>query len=295
MFDLSDFENNKFYDRINNIETDIKKTASLIDSADDAIAFLTKIINEINNLPIGLKRKLIQLSLISIIASLPQNQINKVSELIKSKNFAGETKQIINNVIDKVINIKPKVDVSTNQLSVSDDLINFLKSEETFGGKPDLKPYDIGDGAYTIGYGHAIFKDESRGDNGGNYSFLPKYKDINLKTTRITPGQAEILLRDDVNIAAEGLNRILKQWKGEGLNIKLTQNQYDAIVSIIYNYGINNLRTSKFIQLVKRGRFNDAAEEIKNISNNMFNKYPGLKTRREREYNIFKNNKYIKK
>lgn len=102
-------------------------------------------------------------------------------------------------------------------------------------------------------------------------------------------------MRDDVNIAAEGLNRILKQWKGEGLNIKLTQNQYDAIVSIIYNYGINNLRTSKFIQLVKRGRFNDAAEEIKNISNNMFNKYPGLKTRREREYNIFKNNKYIKK
>jgi hypothetical protein len=51
----------------------------------------------------------------------------------------------------------------------------------------------LGDGAYTIGYGHAVFKDPSRGDNGGKYDFLPKYNKIVPGKTRITPKQAEIL------------------------------------------------------------------------------------------------------
>jgi GH24 family phage-related lysozyme (muramidase) len=63
---------------------------------------------------------------------------------------------------------------------------------------------------------------------------------------------------------------------------------YDAMVSMIYNMGIDNFRQSNFIQLVKVNKFNEAAEEIKSISKHMFKKYPGLKTRRIREYELFK-------
>jgi GH24 family phage-related lysozyme (muramidase) len=62
---------------------------------------------------------------------------------------------------------------------------------------------------------------------------------------------------------------------------------YDAMVSIAYNHGVGNLRMSDFIQLVKRGEFDKAKEEIKKISSNLFDQYPGLKIRREKESRMF--------
>jgi GH24 family phage-related lysozyme (muramidase) len=146
----------------------------------------------------------------------------------------------------------------------------------------------LGDGAYTIGYGHAVFRDPSRGDNGGKYDFLPKYNKITPGKTKITPEQAEILLRDDIKTAADGLDRLLDEWKAKGINPKITQPMYDAMVSMIYNMGIDNFRQSDFIQLVKKNKFQSASEVIKNTSNQMFKKYPGLITRRSKESELFK-------
>ena len=169
----------------------------------------------------------------------------------------------------------------------SDQLLNHLKQEEGIGGKPVLTTYDLGDGAYTIGYGHAVFADPSRGDNGGKYDFLPTYDQIEPGKTKITPKQAEILLRDDMKVAEDGLNRILNDWEKEGIKPNINQNMYDAMISMIYNMGVGNFRMSDFIQMVKRGDTKSAAQEIKNVSSNMFSKYPGLKTRRERESKLF--------
>lgn len=61
---------------------------------------------------------------------------------------------------------------------------------------------------------------------------------------------------------------------------------YDAMVSMAYNMG-PGIRTSDFIQYVKRGDLKGAKEEILNTSSHMFKEFPGLKSRREREYKMF--------
>jgi GH24 family phage-related lysozyme (muramidase) len=62
---------------------------------------------------------------------------------------------------------------------------------------------------------------------------------------------------------------------------------YDAMTSMSYNMGIGNFRNSDFIQMVKRGEMEKAKEEIKSVSSQMFNKYPGLKKRRKKESEMF--------
>jgi GH24 family phage-related lysozyme (muramidase) len=89
----------------------------------------------------------------------------------------------------------------------SEGIFNHLKREEgsvRHKGEPILTAYDIGDGAYTIGYGHAIFPGEDEG-----YEFLPNYNDIVPGQTAITKKNAETLLKNDI-IEAEGIiNKIL--------------------------------------------------------------------------------------
>ena len=202
-----------------------------------------------------------------------------------------DTVAMINNELDKqIVKKQPEKEVKKvmTKLTFSDSLVDFLKNEEGIGGEPVLTAYDLGDGAYTIGYGHAVFRDPSRGDNGGKYDFLPKYNKITPGKTKITPEQAEILLRDDIKTAADGLDRLLDEWKAKGINPEITQPMYDAMVSMIYNMGIDNFRQSEFIQLVKKNEFKSASEVIKNTSNQMFKKYPGLITRRSKESELFK-------
>jgi lysozyme len=79
----------------------------------------------------------------------------------------------------------------------------------------------------------------------------------------------------------------LNDWESQGIKPKINQKMYDAMISMIFNMGIGNFRTSEFIQMVKRGEFDSASQEIKNMSANMFKKYPGLKIRREKESELF--------
>ena len=79
------------------------------------------------------------------------------------------------------------------------------------------------------------------------------------------------------------MNRILDSWEEQGIKVEITQGMYDAMVSMIFNMGIGNFRTSEFIQLVKQGRYDEAKEKIKTTNVT----YPGHKPRREKESNIF--------
>ena len=59
------------------------------------------------------------------------------------------------------------------------------------------------------------------------------------------------------------------------------------MISMIFNMGVGNFRTSEFIQYVKRNQMDKAEEQIKKESSRSFRKFPGLKDRREREANMF--------
>ena len=78
---------------------------------------------------------------------------------------------------------------------------------------------------------------------------------------------------------------MLDRWKDQGLQTyKLTQGQFDALVSYTFNSGCGGLLNSKFIQQTKLGNHEKAAEILKN--ENIIEL--GHKERREKESNMYK-------
>lgn len=255
-----------------NVKKDIDLAKSWVRTKKDAKDFLQTLANKIKNLPSQIKRKIIKYVIFSLIGLISVGQIKNYLEPPLETTVKQE-KEIIKNVV-KDLRIRKS----------SDKLLDHMKWEEgslKHKGEPVLTAYDLGDGAKTIGYGHAVFPDEEE-----SFEFLPRYNKIILGKTKITKEQAETLLKDDIKEAESIINRILDQWEKEGIKPQITQSMYDAMVSMAYNIG-TGIRTSNFIQYVKRGDFNVAKEEILNTSSHMFNKYPGLKTRRKKEYKMF--------
>ena len=260
------------------MEWDFTKTKEEIDlskmwvkTKEDALEYIKTLKNKIQNLPKELKRKILKYVLYSFLGLLSLTQIQtQIEEPIQQT--VKKEKEVIKNVV-KDLRIR----------NSSDTLLNHLKSKEGIGGKPVLKAYNLGDGAYTIGYGHAIFPGEDEG-----YDFLPKYNRIRAGRTSITGEQAEVLLKDDIKIAEGHLNEILNDWEKDGIKIPVTQSMYDSMISLMFNMGRTGFRRSDFIQMVKRGDLKSAKEQILKTGEHLFRKFPGLKKRRESEYNMFK-------
>jgi len=252
--------------------TDVKKDLDLsklwVKTKEDAKEYLTILKNKIKELPTELKKKIIRYVMYSFLGLLSLNQIQ--SSLEPTLQKAVET--------EKQVFVQPRIRQS------SDDLYNHLKYEEGSiinKGEPVLRAYDLGDGAYTIGYGHAIFEDEDEG-----YEFLPSYEKIVPNITKITKEQAETLLKDDIKIAEGIVNEFLDDWEEQGIKPKLTQGMYNTLISMTYNMG-RGIRKADFIQAIKRGDLELAKEQIAQTSKHMFNKFPGLEARRAKEAKMF--------
>jgi lysozyme len=263
-----------------NVKSDLDSSKKWVKTKEDVISYLKTFIEEIKSLPLTFKKKITKYVLYSFIGILSFNQVQSLYSQIIDNSISSPIKT---NVIKK--------DVLEKIRKPSQDLFNHLKYEEGSvkkKGEPVLNFYDLGDGAYTVGYGHAVFSDPNRGSTGGDYPFVPNYKDITPNETKITKPEAEKLLQDDMLKASEGLNSILDKWEKQDIKPRLTQGMYDAMVSMIYNMGLGNFRMTDFIQYVKKGDLLKAKEEIKNVSSQMFSKFPGLKNRREKESEMFK-------
>lgn len=253
------------------VKEEIDLSKMWVKTKEDALEYIKTLKDKIQNLPKDLKKKILRYSLISFLGILTMGQIEReIDEPIKQ--VVKKEKQVVKDVV-KELRVRKS----------SEDLYNHLKSKEGIGGKPVLKAYNLGDGAYTIGYGHAIFHGEDEG-----YDFLPKYNRIRAGRTSITGEQAEVLLKDDIKIAEGHLNEILNDWEKDGIKIPVTQSMYDSMISLMFNMGRTGFRRSDFIQMVKRGDLKSAKEQILKTGEHLFRKFPGLKKRRESEYNMFK-------
>jgi GH24 family phage-related lysozyme (muramidase) len=254
-----------------NIKKDLNRSKSWVKTKEDVIEYLKILKEKIDNLPSELKRKIIKYVLYSFIGLVSLKQIQKYLDPPLQQAVKTE-KEILKKVVP------PKIRNS------SESLFNHLKYEEGSvkdKGEPVLTVYDLGDGAYTVGYGHAIFPDENEG-----YEFLPNYDDIRPNRTTITKDQAETLLRDDIEESERIINGELNRWEKEGFKPILTQGMYDALISLAYNMG-PNVRNKQFMDAVKHGDFENAKNLILKTSGSLFDDYPGLKTRREKEAKMF--------
>jgi lysozyme len=90
-------------------------------------------------------------------------------------------------------------------------------------------------GKPTIGYGHVIRKDEQ----------------VNPP---IGQDEADKLLKNDVEIAEQAINRLVRT----GLN----QPQFDALVSFVYNIGIQAFEKSTLLRMLNRKEYQGAAQEF---------------------------------
>jgi GH24 family phage-related lysozyme (muramidase) len=252
--------------------TEVKKDLDLsklwVKTKEDAKEYLSILRDKIKELPTELKKKIIRYVMYTFLGLLSLNQIESALEPKLQKAVETE-KQVLE---------PPRIRQS------SDDIYNHLKYEEGSvinKGEPVLKAYDLGDGAYTIGYGHAIFKGENEG-----YDFLPRYSKIVPGRTKITKEQAETLLKDDVKIAEGIVNEFLDDWEEQGIKPKLTQGMYNTLVSIAYNMG-RGIRKADFLQAIKRGDLKLAKKQIAQTSGHLFKRFPGLEARRAKEAKMF--------
>jgi lysozyme len=67
----------------------------------------------------------------------------------------------------------------------------------------------------------------------------------------------------------------------------ISQNAFDAVCSLAYNIGLQNLRTSTLLKLLNQGRHRDAAAEFYRWSFANGQQMPGLLRRRRAEMALF--------
>lgn len=121
-----------------------------------------------------------------------------------------------------------------------------------------LAAYKDQRGIPTIGYGHAI--------------------GVQMGET-ITQPEADAFLADDLQTAEAAIARLV--------HVPLSQNQFDALVSFVYNVGQGNFAHSTLLDLLNQGAYAGAAQQFMKwiYTNGVVN--PGLERRRLAEQKLF--------
>lgn len=114
-------------------------------------------------------------------------------------------------------------------------LRDYLKRREKFRARP----YRDSAGVWTIGYGHVIRPHERN----------------TLK--HLSEGRADALLLADVSPVATYLAAVETNFKA-----KLSQHQFDAVVSLAFNIGLKALENSTLLKKLRVADFDGAAAEF---------------------------------
>nr|WP_256659775.1 lysozyme [Pseudomonas sp. LS-2] len=99
------------------------------------------------------------------------------------------------------------------------------------------------------------------------------------KGMTITEEQAERMLMNDVARFEPELDRLVK--------VSLSQNQWDALMSFVYNLGSANLASSTLLKLLNAGDYDRAAAQFGRWNRAGGKEMPGLTARRFAEQTLF--------
>lgn len=117
---------------------------------------------------------------------------------------------------------------------------DFIQREEGF--KEDLYDND-GAGNTTIGWGHLVHRGPINGTEPEEFKH------------RITRDQAERLFHDDLEKdAGKPVNDLVE--------VPLAQNQFDALVSLVFNIGEGNFKSSTLLKMLNTGDYGGAADQF---------------------------------
>lgn len=122
-----------------------------------------------------------------------------------------------------------------------------------------LRAYLCPAGVWTVGWGHTG-------------------PDV-YKGLVVTQGEAEVLLERDLRASESAINSLVK--------VRLSQDQFDALVSLVFNIGAGAFKDSTLLRLLNTGDFEGAAGQFKRWNKSKGKVLNGLTTRRNREEKLF--------
>ena len=203
---------------------------------------------------------------------LSQNMVDGANELLALMTH-DELKQALTKVMGLATQDN-QAQPSTATLQLSAKGIEQINQFEGFKSKPYLDSV----GKATIGYGTTYYvnADGSR-------------KAVTLNDTPITQEQAHAIKQAVINHDfAPAVNLMFAD---EIANGKISQNQFDALISLAYNIGIKGLKGSSVYRNIKNGDFKAAADSFlawnKGRVNGQLTVLKGLTNRRAKERELF--------
>lgn len=146
-----------------------------------------------------------------------------------------------------------------SDLSISKKGLSMIAGFESFAPKAYYYPA----GVLTIGYGHT-------GTNVQGQALQ--------ESDTVTQEQAMQLLNEDILWAEKAVNK---------QSLELSQNQFDALVSFVFNVGANAFAHSTLLKKLKAGDFEGAADEFLRWNKAGGKVLRGLTVRRETERKLF--------
>lgn len=143
---------------------------------------------------------------------------------------------------------------------IDDNGINLIKKFEGFRSKPYLCPA----GVPTIGYGSTRYADGRK---------------VTLQDTPISEEVATQLLLDTLASYEKCVN--------EKVKVRLSHNEFDALVSFTYNVGVGNFSSSTLLKKLNAGDRQGAADQLLRWNKAGGKVLAGLTKRRKAERDLF--------
>ena len=128
----------------------------------------------------------------------------------------------------------------------------------------ELEAYKCPADVWTIGYGHT--------------------KGV-VEGMKITKEEAEQMLVDELHEYENYINKYV--------NVALSQNQFDALVSWVYNLGPANLKASTMLKVLNSGEYEDVPAQMKRWNKAGGKVLEGLIRRREAEACLYQGKEWF--
>jgi lysozyme len=120
--------------------------------------------------------------------------------------------------------------------TISNNGLEFIKAKESFEADPYLDIANVP----TIGYGTTKY---------------PNGVLVSVSDPEITMGMAVNYLKQYVSVNCEKpINKLVK--------VDLSQNQFDALCSLVYNIGVSNFKTSTLLKELNKGNYQGACDQF---------------------------------
>lgn len=147
---------------------------------------------------------------------------------------------------------------------MSQSLLKFLEDREGFCAAPCNDPAEPHNA--TIGFGHELHSGPVTQADLERWGTISRFEGVQM-------------LRSDLSKFEDEVNRDVR--------VPLTQNQFDALVSLTFNIGGTHLRHSTLLQLLNTGDYEGAAKHFTDLTRSGRAHPPGLPRRHEEERELF--------